>query len=130
MEEDNNKISLKPYIITSLITMLTTLLISLGAFAYWQKNKQIRVVGIQMDEVLATHILEVGASRLSQEQKAQYALKWSKALDETVKEITEDGRTIVLTQKATISGVEDLTEIVEVIAKEKAGSINEFGQSK
>lgn len=121
-------ILLMPYIITGLITMLITFLLSFAAFQYWQSNYQPRFLTVQMDEVLSNHILEIGATTMSDQKKAEYALAWSRALEETINELTEDNRTIVLTQNATIAGVEDFTEFVEVSAKRKVGGVNDFAK--
>lgn len=121
-------ILLMPYIITGLVTMLITFLLSFAAFQYWQSNYQPRFLTVQMDEVLSNHILEIGATTMSDQKKAEYALAWSRALEETINELTEDNRTIVLTQNATIAGVEDFTEFVEVSAKRKVGGVNDFAK--
>lgn len=121
-------ILLMPYIITGLVTMLITFLLSFAAFQYWQSNYQPRFLTVQMDEVLSNHILEIGATSMSDQKKAEYALAWSRALEETINELTEDNRTIVLTQNATIAGVEDFTEFVEVSAKRKVGGVNDFAK--
>lgn len=129
-KDEDQYLSITPFVITSVATMVVTLLLAFGGFKYWESNYQQRILTVKMSDVLSNHILEIGASRLSEDQKAEYALRWSAALDDTIQELTKDNRTIVLTQNASIAGVEDFTEFVEVSAKKKVGGINSYGQQQ
>lgn len=128
VKDEEQYFSITPFVLTGLATMVITLILTFSAFQYWQNNYQQRILTVKMSDVLANHILEIGASRLNEQQKSEYALKWSMALDETIKELTEDNRTIVLTQNTSIAGVEDFTDFVEVSAKRKVGGINGYAE--
>ncbi|MBF0315144.1 MAG: TrbI F-type domain-containing protein [Oligoflexia bacterium] len=68
---------------------------------------------IRMDKIMATHLNDYGKRNLSSEEREIIAKKFSKVLEVTINQISNEERVILLVAPATVSKMPDYTERVE-----------------
>lgn len=103
---------------TLMASVFLSVFVSGVGFALHNKYVAPRVITLNIDEILGKHVRKVATSKLNDAQKQAYADRWSKALDDSIKELA-DGRHVVLTQKAVVDGGTNYTQTIEAMISQK-----------
>lgn len=106
--------SLKIIIFTVAVSVLTSTLFCMSGLYFYERKVAQRVITVQIDEILRTHIKDIGSSDLPLEKKQEISDRWSKSLDHAIKTV-QQGKNVVLTQNAVLTGGDDYTETVKAL---------------